>query len=212
MTIEEIKMYLQENKDKEEIKTFISSLSEKVTYDKVMADPEIKKAIITDQDRAIQKAVENYKNEHLPKRVEEEIKKRGEKQPWEIEIAKLQEQLAQRDKEAKLALVKSKVLERIGSKNLPISIADYILDEDEEKAYSKFDELAKHFEDYALKVKQEALKGYSTAPAGNQNKLVPNVGNTNDILPDLGDNASKDDYKNVLIAKGGIKALLNDKK
>jgi len=212
MTIEEIKVFLQENKDKEEIKTFISSLSEKVTYDKVMADPEIKKAIIADQDRAIQKAVENYKNEHLPKRVEEEIKKRGEKQPWEIEIAKLQEQLAARDKEAKLALVKSKVLERIGSKNLPVSIADYILDEDEEKAYSKFEELAKHFEDYALKVKQEALKSYSTAPAGNQNKLVPNVGNTNDILPDLGDNASKDDYKNALIAKGGIKALLNDKK
>lgn len=212
MTIEEIKVFLQENKDKEEIKDFIKSFQTKLTLDNVMADPEIKKAIIADQDRAITKAVENYKNEHLPKRVEEEIKKRAEKQPWEIEIAKLQEQLAQRDKEAKIASVKSKMLEKIGSKNLPVSIADYILDEDEEKATAKFEELAKHFDEYALKIKQDALKNYSTAPAGNQNKLVPNVNSSNEILPDLPEGATAADYKAAIQAKGGLKALLNDKK
>lgn len=96
------------------------------------------------RDAVISKTTENYakkfKEDDLPKLLEEERKK-GQKQPWEIEIEKLKAENAEKDRQAILKDRRAEAQKLFAESGLPIDLADFALDTDETAYKAKIEKL-----------------------------------------------------------------------
>ncbi|MGG1105628.1 DUF4355 domain-containing protein [Bacillus subtilis] len=146
MNIEEIKQFLAENKDNEEVKAFIGELSA-VSADKVkgfLETEEGKKLIQPRLDSYFTKGLDTWKSNNLESLIEEELQKRNpSKTPEQIELEKLRSEIererAARNREALV----NKALNVADEKQLPKGVIDYFIGEDEETTLanlSKFEE------------------------------------------------------------------------
>lgn len=110
--------------------------------DKYLSEhPHLKSA----RDAVISKTTENYakkfKEDDLPKLLEEERKK-GQKQPWEIEIEKLKAENAEKDRQAILKDRRAEAQKYFADLGLPIDLADFALDTDETAYKAKLEKLS----------------------------------------------------------------------
>ncbi|MBJ7897205.1 DUF4355 domain-containing protein [Bacillus atrophaeus] len=146
MNIEEIKQFLAENKDNEEVKAFVGELSA-VSADKVkgfLETEEGKRLIQPRLDSYFTKGLETWKSNNLESLIEEELQKRNpSKTPEQIELEKLRSEIererAARNREALV----NKALNVADEKQLPKGVIDYFIGEDEETTLanlSKFEE------------------------------------------------------------------------
>ncbi|MCL8470494.1 MULTISPECIES: DUF4355 domain-containing protein [Bacillus subtilis group] len=146
MNIEEIKQFLAENKDNEEVKAFVGELSA-VSADKVkgfLETEEGKKLIQPRLDSYFTKGLDTWKSNNLESLIEEELQKRNpSKTPEQIELEKLRSEIererAARNREALV----NKALNVADEKQLPKGVIDYFIGEDEETTLanlSKFEE------------------------------------------------------------------------
>ncbi|MEC0544971.1 DUF4355 domain-containing protein [Bacillus subtilis] len=146
MNIEEIKQFLAENKDNEEVKAFVGELSA-VSADKVkgfLETEEGKRLIQPRLDSYFTKGLETWKSNNLDSLIEEELQKRNpSKTPEQIELEKLRSEIererAARNREALV----NKALNVADEKQLPKGVIDYFIGEDEETTLanlSKFEE------------------------------------------------------------------------
>ncbi|MCY8844638.1 DUF4355 domain-containing protein [Bacillus halotolerans] len=146
MNIEEIKQFLDENKDNEEVKAFVGELSA-VSADKVkgfLETEEGKRLIQPRLDSYFTKGLETWKSNNLESLIEEELQKRNpSKTPEQIELEKLRSEIererAARNREALV----NKALNVADEKQLPKGVIDYFIGEDEETTLanlSKFEE------------------------------------------------------------------------
>lgn len=101
MNIEEIKKFLAENKDNEEVKAFVGELSA-VSADKVegfLETEEGKRFIQPRLDSYFTKGLATWKANNLDSIVEEKIRERNpDKTPAELEIEKLKKQIEDAEK------------------------------------------------------------------------------------------------------------------
>ncbi|MBR0019410.1 DUF4355 domain-containing protein [Bacillus subtilis] len=146
MNIEEIKQFLDENKDNEEVKAFVGELSA-VSADKVkgfLETEEGKRLMQPRLDSYFTKGLETWKSNNLESLIEEELQKRNpSKTPEQIELEKLRSEIererAARNREALV----NKALNVADEKQLPKGVIDYFIGEDEETTLanlSKFEE------------------------------------------------------------------------
>ncbi|KIN27918.1 DUF4355 domain-containing protein [Bacillus subtilis] len=146
MNIEEIKQFLDENKDNEEVKAFVGELSA-VSADKVkgfLETEEGKRLMQPRLDSYFTKGLETWKSNNLESLIEEELQKRDpSKTPEQIELEKLRSEIererAARNREALV----NKALNVADEKQLPKGVIDYFIGEDEETTLanlSKFEE------------------------------------------------------------------------
>ncbi len=146
MNIEEIKQFLAENKDNEEVKAFVGELSA-VSADKVkgfLETEEGKRLIQPRLDSYFTKGLDTWKSNNLESLIEEELQKRNpSKTPEQIELEKLRSEIererAARNREALV----NKALNVADEKQLPKGVIDYFIGEDEETTLanlSKFEE------------------------------------------------------------------------
>lgn len=146
MNLEEIKKWLEEHKDQEDVKAYLGELSA-VSPDKVkgfLETGEGKKLLQPILDKHFSKSLETWKANNLEKIVDEEVRKRNpQKTPEQIEIENLRKEIeAERKARAREALV-NKALKVAKEKNLPDGIIDFFIAEDEETTLNnlgKFEE------------------------------------------------------------------------
>ncbi|PAE61143.1 hypothetical protein CHH88_04555 [Bacillus subtilis] len=146
MNIEEIKKFLAENKDNEEVKAFVGELSA-VSADKVegfLETEEGKRFIQPRLDSYFTKGLATWKANNLDSIVEEKIRERNpDKTPAELEIEKLKKQIEDAEKARNREALVNKALNVADEKKLPKGVIDYFIGEDEETTLanlSKFEE------------------------------------------------------------------------
>lgn len=149
MNIEEIKNFIESNKDSEEVKGLLSTYQTPITLDTVKSYLE-KEAdgiafLQSYTDKKVTQGITSYKQNNLQKLIEEEIAKRNpQKSAEQIKMEELQREIAAMKKESALKDLKLKFTDELVSKNM-LGFSDYLLTgEDEETVknnIAKFEEL-----------------------------------------------------------------------
>lgn len=149
MNIEEIKSFIESNKDSEEVKGLLSTYQTPITLDTVKSYLE-KEAdgiafLQSYTDKKVTQGITSYKQNNLQKLIEEEIAKRNpQKSAEQIKMEELQREIEAMKKESALKDLKLKFTDELVSKNM-LGFSDYLLTgEDEETVknnIAKFEEL-----------------------------------------------------------------------
>src|SRR5512133_1261382 len=82
-----------------------------------------------------------FQRDKMPAIIEEEIKKRGTKQPWEIEIDNLRKESAEKDKRMLLNERKAQAIKALADNGIDTDLADFVVHEDEEIFKANIDRL-----------------------------------------------------------------------
>ncbi|MFP7238132.1 DUF4355 domain-containing protein [Bacillus altitudinis] len=148
MNIEEIKQFLEQNKENEEVKAFVGELSA-VSADKVkgfLETEEGKKLLQPRLDQHFTKGLETWKENNIGKIVEEEVSKRNpSKTPEQIEVEKLRKEIeAERAARNRETLV-NKALKAADEKKLPKDIIDFFIGENEDSTLENLSKLEDSF-------------------------------------------------------------------
>jgi len=148
LTLEEIKAFLESNKDKEDVKTYLNELTA-LSTDKVKdyLDTEEGKRIIQPAlDKYHAKSLASWKENNLNKLVEDELKKRNpDKSPAEIEIAQLRKEIEDERKAGKRKELMNQAIVKANEKGLPVGILDYFVSDDEESTTTNLTKLEEEF-------------------------------------------------------------------
>ena len=137
MNIQDIRAFLETNKDQPEVQSFVGELSA-VSPEKVqgfLQTDEGKKLIQSDLDRYHAKGLESWKKNNLQKLVDDEVKKLNpDKSPVEIELENLKRDLEEKEKASQRLALKNKALATASEKKLSVddTILEKFLGDDED--------------------------------------------------------------------------------
>jgi len=162
MNLEEVKRFLEENKENEEVKAYLQGLN-KVTVEDVTAfleTDEGKKLLQPRLDKNFSKGLETWKNNNLEKLIDEEIKKRfPEKDEKDIELEKVRAELEKMKADTLRKELTNKAIKEMTNKSLPIDLVDYIIADNEENTLANVTKLEEVFNNHITTVVEEKLKG-----------------------------------------------------
>jgi hypothetical protein len=111
----------------------------------------------------------NWERDKKPVIIEEEIKKRGTKQPWEIEIEKMRAENAELQQQAILKDRKSQAIAELAKHGIDPDLADFVITADETKFGENLGRLVgkvTSFRDAALKAEKEKIYSQGKPKAG----------------------------------------------
>jgi hypothetical protein len=142
MTIEELKAFIEENQDNQEVQGYVKGF---VTPDRVkdyLESEEGKRLLQPKLDQYFTKGLETWKQSSLPKIVEDKIR---EKFPEETESEKriraLEEKLEHESKARTRQEVKSKAIKMLSESQYPLDFVDFLDVSDETELTAKFGSL-----------------------------------------------------------------------
>ncbi|RAU04228.1 hypothetical protein DEJ55_11130 [Bacillus pumilus] len=148
MNIEEIKQFLEQNKENEEVKTFVGELSA-VSVDKVkgfLETEEGKKLLQPRLDQHFTKGLATWKDNNLEKIVEEEVSKRNpSKTPEQIEVEKLRKEIEAEKAARNRETLVNKALKVADEKKLPKDVIDFFIGENEDSTLENLSKLEESF-------------------------------------------------------------------
>lgn len=148
MNIEEIKQFLEQNKENEEVKAFVGELSA-VSADKVkgfLETEEGKKFLQPRLDQHFTKGLETWKDNNLEKIVEEEVSKRNpSKTPEQIEVEKLRKEIEAEKAARNRETLVNKALKAADEKKLPKDVIDFFIGENEDSTLENLSKLEESF-------------------------------------------------------------------
>ena len=111
MTIEEIKAFLEENKEQNEVKEFLGSFVKTPTQEELIKIPEVQKII----DQRVSLGINSFKEKTLPGLIEAEKKKLTDAQQVSPEMQRIQElekKLAEKERSEIRGNQKNKIVKR----------------------------------------------------------------------------------------------------
>jgi hypothetical protein len=171
MSFEEIKKYLDENKESnEEVKTYLQGFKQ-FSVDEVSKlvneKEDFKKWFDSERDKHFSKGLDTWKTNNLEKLITDEIKKRNpDKSPEQIELEKLRADFEAAQKQLALKGVKEKATTLATEKKIPLELLDFFVNEDEEKTNTNLSTFESVMEKYIKAQVEERLKGSYQPPAG----------------------------------------------
>lgn len=173
MTLKEIKAFFEQNKDNQEVQTYLAGLSQPTPEGvKAFLDTEEGKKLLQPKlDSHFTKGLETWKEKTLPSLIEDEIKK---KFPGETEeqkrLRKLEDELAkERQARVKSELV-NKATTLATQKGLPVELVSYFVGQDEDSTVNNLTALEN--------IWQQALEK-AVADKFKDNGRTPNSGSSN---------------------------------
>lgn len=183
MTIEEIREFMNSNKDSDDVREFKKSLMPK--FDELMEDDSFKKTLESYADSRVSKAVDTYKSKTLPLAVEEEVKKRVEsmntKTPEQIKLEEYDKKLAeltnkyqQKEREELIQKNKNYALKTLSEKKLPTDVLDILISDEEEKTNNNLEMFSNMMENYTTNIKQEFMSGNNIKVPGRSEVMTAN--------------------------------------
>lgn len=168
MDLQEIKKYFEENKENEEVKSYLQGLNSMSVegVEKYLTENEdAKKWLDSVKDKHYNKAFETWKTNNLSKVLDDEIKKRfPEKDPKDVELVKLQQEVEKMKQEKQHEVLKNKALSYATEKKLPVNLVDYFLGVDEEGTRKNLDALEEVFNAHIQAQVEERLKTNTYTP------------------------------------------------
>lgn len=164
----EVKTWLDQNAQTEEVKNYIGGL---VTADRVnsfLETEEGKKLIQPKIDSHFTKGLETWKTNNLEKLINEEVTKRNPAEtPEQKQIRELTERLNKKEAEEKKQTLMNKGLLKADEKKLPKELVSFFLGEDEDTTYKNLDSLATVFNAHIENVVKERLASGYKPPKNN---------------------------------------------
>ncbi|KOP82000.1 alanyl-tRNA synthetase [Bacillus sp. FJAT-21945] len=152
MKLEDIKKFLSDNKEQDDVKVYLGELS-KPTVEGVkgfLDTEEGKKLIQPKLDTHFTKGLETWKTNNLQKLVDDEVAKRNPAEtPEQKELKKLREEIENERKARNRETLVNKALKVAKDKSLPDGIIDFFIADDEETTLAN---LSKLEEDYSKAV------------------------------------------------------------
>ena len=166
MTLEELKKFLEENKDNQEVMNYLRGLI--MTPEGVNAfldTPEGKKLLQPRLDQHFTKGLETWKEKTLPGLIDEEIKKRF---PGETEeqkrLRKLEEEL-ERERQTRIrAELMNKATTLATQKGLPVELVAYFVGQDEDSTINNLTALENIWQQHLQKAVEEKFKESGRTP------------------------------------------------
>jgi hypothetical protein len=136
LTFEQVKEFIEQNKDNEEVKAYLEGLK-KVSVQEVqqmlVENEELKKYFDSEKDKHFSKGLETWKRNNLQKLIDEEIKKRfPEADPKDVKLKELEAKIQQMEQEKLREALKNKALTLATEKKLPVQLIDFLIGQDEE--------------------------------------------------------------------------------
>ncbi len=164
----EVKTWLDQNAQTEEVKNYIGGL---VTADRVnsfLETEEGKKLIQPKIDSHFTKGLETWKTNNLEKLINEEVTKRNPAEtPEQKQIRELTERLNKKEAEEKKQTLMNKGLLKADEKKLPKELVSFFLGEDEDTTYKNLDTLTNVFNAHIENVVKERLASGYKPPKNN---------------------------------------------
>ncbi|CAH0186211.1 DUF4355 domain-containing protein [Peribacillus simplex] len=148
MTLEEIKAWLEANKEDTDVKSYLVELSA-VSADKVKGflDTEEGKKIVQPRlDAHFTKSLDTWKTNNLETIIEAEVNKRNpQKSPEQIKIEELTRKIEDAEKARNRESLVNKALKVADEKTLPKGIIDFFIAEDEEGTLTNLSKLEEEY-------------------------------------------------------------------
>lgn len=148
MKLEDVKKFLDENKEDKEVKAYLGELSA-VSAEKVegfLDTPEGRKLLQPRLDAHFTKGLNTWKENNLEKLIEDEVKKRNpDKTPEQKELEQLRKEIEDERKARNREALKNKALSVADEKKLPKGVLDFFIAEDEESTLSNLEKLEEEY-------------------------------------------------------------------
>lgn len=176
MTLEEIKAFLEENKDQDEVKAFLASFKATVDVQKVeelaMSDESIKSWLDSQKDKHSAKSLDTWKSNNLGKLIDEKLKELNpDRTPEQLELDKIKQQLADMESQKVRSELKNKALTVAGESGIPTTLLDFFIGEDEESTLNNLKMFTEESNSYVQKQVEKRLKDNDyTPPSGDSGK------------------------------------------
>lgn len=194
MDIQEIKTFIEENKEDEGVQSLLKEYAVKPTKEEILKDPEIK----SEFDRQVNKAVEKHDSEKVPELVQKRLQEEMDKDdnPLKAEVKSIREELnswkqkaEEADRARKRQEIKNKAQQTISEKGLPSDMIDFLVTDEEESTEENLKRFEESLSKYTDKIKQSVYN--------NKNTDVPGKDSTSSA-GEPGPNASKEEWKKYL--------------
>lgn len=175
MEFNDVKEFIESNKDNEEVQGYISGLSE-ITTDRVeefLNNEDGKKLLQPKLDSYFTKGLDTWKGNNLETLIDEEIKARfPEKDVKDVELEKVKAELEKIKADANRKELTNKALLIADEKKLPKDLVDYFIGEDEKATIENLEKLEGVFGQHIEKIVDERLKGNSYEPPKSNNETL----------------------------------------
>lgn len=178
MNIEEVKNFINDNKESEEVKSYLQDLN-KVNVEGiekyVTEDEEGKKWFDSVKDKHFNKALDTWKSNNLTKLIDDEVKKKfPSKDEKDIEVENLKVEIEKMKQEKLHEALTSKAIKIASDKNLPINLVDFFIAQDEEVTVNNLKVLEESFNKEVQKAVEKRLKneGYNPPKDTSGNTLT----------------------------------------
>lgn len=170
MNLEDVKKFLADNKEQSDVKAYLNELSA-VSADKVTGylDTEEGKRLLQPRlDRHFHTGLETWKTNNLEGLIEAEVSKRNPaKTPEQKRIEELEKKIADAERASQRQELVNKALKVAKEKNLPDSLVDFFIADDEEKTIANLSTFEEVFTGAVSKSVDEKFKqGGRHLPSG----------------------------------------------
>lgn len=178
MNIEEVKNFINDNKESEEVKTYLqdfNKLSVEGIENYVTEDDEGKKWFDSIKDKHFNKALDTWKSNNLTKLIDDEVKKKfPSKDEKDIEVENLKVEIEKMKQEKLHEALTSKAIKIASDKNLPLNLVDFFIAQDEEATVNNLKVLEESFNKEVQKAVEKRLKneGYNPPKDTSGNTLT----------------------------------------
>lgn len=174
MELKEVKEFIEQNKENEEVKAYLQGLS-KVDVARMQTEAEsnqeIKSWLDSIKDKHASKSLETWKTNNLQKLIDEAVSKANPKEtPEAKQIRELTERLNKKEADEQRQILMNKALLKADEKKLPKEIVSYFLGEDEDSTTTNLTKLEEIFNNHISKEIEERLKGGYKPPKNEDNK------------------------------------------
>lgn len=175
MEISEVKAFLDANKDKPEVISAIAGYVSPETYFKM--NQEAGKYF----DSKVSKSIETYRNETMPKLLDESLKKEMEKMnptitPEMKRIAELEKRLAEKDAAEKRSMMQTLAMKLATEKGLPLDLVDHFLGDDEKMTTDNIEKLGASLAKYQEGIKTSLVKTNAMSVPASDGKTIGELG------------------------------------
>lgn len=170
MTIEELKKYVVENKDNEELKSYLQGLVTVEGVQKYLTESEEgKRWIDSEKDKHLAKGLDTWKTNNLQKEIDKKILELyPEETPEKKQLRELNVKIEKMESEKQREVLKNKALTIAAEKKLPINkVIDLLIAEDEESTVSNIGKFEEIFGSSVQAAVEERLKGNGYTPPNN---------------------------------------------
>jgi hypothetical protein len=174
MQFEEVKSFIEENKETEEVKSYLQELNSLTVEGMkgfIESDENAKSWLDSVKDKHLSKGLETWKTNNLEKMIDEEIKKRfPEKDEKDIEVEKLRAEVEKMKSEKQREVLTNKAIKIANEKHLPINLVDFFIGENEEGTEQNLSVLESVFSQSVQREVEKRLKGDGYIPPKGEKK------------------------------------------